>query len=395
MRVLFIVARVPGADFKGDQVRSLQQLTHLSARHRITLISLDTTRQPATIPPALRALCEQIIVIRHPWWRSLLGSARALLSGRPFQVEAYRSAGIDGQIERCLATSRFDLVHLQVARLAATCERTPPPPCVVDFVDALSLNMQRRAEHDRGPMAWIAAIEARRMRAYEQRVLRLAAGAAVSSVVDRDALGAPANLHLVDNGVDVDQFAYVSPVQRERGIVFVGNLGYFPNVDAVLWFADAVLPLVQRHCPEVTLTLVGARPHRLLQRLAARNAAVRLIGPVPATQPYLTRAAVAIAPMRAGSGQQLKVLEAMAAGTPVVLTPAVAASIEAEAERHYLVADDATAMAAAIGRLLDDAALRERLAVAARQCVEQRYTWRHAAERLERIWLQAANVSGD
>ncbi len=389
MRILFITARLPGADFRGDQIRSLQQLVHLGRRHRITLIALDASSPQTLISPLLATACERIITTKHSRWYAAIGVLRALFTGRPFQVEAYRSRAAKVAIDQCLQRGETDLIHVQLVRTGHLAESFLPVPCVIDLVDALSLNMKRRASRDRGPLAWIADNEAKRLQNYERKLLAKVAAAAVSSPVDLVSLGSPVNLYLVDNGVDLDEFPFVGTTRRDLTIVFVGNLGYFPNVDAILWFAKFVLPAVLINFPHARLSLVGARPHRRLRKIARQMSAIDLVGPVAKTHPYVAAAVMAIAPMRAGSGQQLKVLEAMASGTPTLVSSHVSASLRAQDDVHFLVADSASEMVAATCRLLGDAELRHRIARAARQLVEHQYTWRHSAERLEAIWQRA------
>jgi glycosyltransferase involved in cell wall biosynthesis len=172
--------------------------------------------------------------------------------------------------------------------------------------------------------------------------------------------------------------------------VFVGNLGYFPNVDAAGWFARQVLPLVAAARPGVMLSLVGARPARAVRQLARKDPHVTLVGPVPEVRSHLAAAAVAVAPLRAGSGQQLKILEAMAAGTPVVATTTAAAGLEAVPGEHLLVADDPAAFSAHVVTLLDDVSLRVAMAQRARRLVEERYSWERSARDLEALWCAAA-----
>jgi glycosyltransferase involved in cell wall biosynthesis len=168
--------------------------------------------------------------------------------------------------------------------------------------------------------------------------------------------------------------------------VFTGNLGYFPNVDAVDWFVREVLPRVQRVHPEATFVAAGARPHRRVRALADTAGSVVIEGDVPDLGAVLMRAAVAVAPMRAGSGQPLKILEAMACGAPVVATPLAASGIAAEPERHLLIGADADAFAAQVVRILDRPALASELAVTAHSLVQERYPWERSVAALEAIY---------
>jgi glycosyltransferase involved in cell wall biosynthesis len=168
-------------------------------------------------------------------------------------------------------------------------------------------------------------------------------------------------------------------------------MGYFPNVHAARWFAGRVLPRIRRALPGATFHVVGARPHRTLRRLARRDPAVVVTGFVEPLPPHLRRAAIAVAPIHAGSGQALKVLEAMATGTPVVATPLAAAGIGARPDEHLLVAEDPDSFAAQVVRLLRDPDLADRLAASARHFVEAQCTWEHSVAALEAVYRAVAD----
>ena len=362
-------------------------------RHAITLLSCKSAPRGTPWRAEMESCCERVITVERNSFGMALRVLVALVGERPLQVAMYDATPSRAQLDALLRASKFDLAHVQLVRLGPLISRLAPLPCVLDFVDALSLNMARRAERDRGPAGWVARVEAPRLARFERRLCAEAAAATVCSIPDRAAIGNFPNLHMVGNGVDLDRFPFVAERTRAAGLVFVGNLGYFPNVDAVSWFVREVMPLLAAAVPAVRIQLVGARPAPALRRIAARRPDVELVGPVPEVQPYLARAAVAVAPLRAGSGQQLKILEAMAAGTPVVATALAAAGMGALDGQHLLVADDARSMAEAIKRLLRDDELSARLARQARALVEASYSWRRSALDLERVWI-AAGAAG-
>jgi polysaccharide biosynthesis protein PslH len=390
--VLFVTSRVPGRHYRGDQLRAFHHIVQLGTRHRITLLAFDPLGDGAQIDQLLRERCQRIVVVPYSGAQMAWHALRGLASGLPFQVEAYNARSVREEFDRAVEAVRFDLVHLQLIRLGTLAQRARDLPVVMDFVDALSLNMTRRCETDRGALRRIAGVEARRLARYERYVANLLSATTISSRSDRLEINAPTSCVQVDNGVELQRFAFVESGRADNEIVFVGNLGYFPNVDAVEWFVCEVWPTLLREFPRLRLKLVGARPAASLAALAKKSVNVELIGPVSDVHPHLSRATLAIAPLRAGSGQQLKILEAMASGTPVVATTVAAAGIDAVDREHLLVTTDAAAMAHAIARLLSDATQRATLARAARVLVETRYTWTHSANALEAAWTMATKA---
>jgi glycosyltransferase involved in cell wall biosynthesis len=281
-----------------------------------------------------------------------------------------------------------DLVHLQLARLDALVPSVPKHPLYVDLVDALSLSTLRRARRTRAPLRFLLEIEARRIRKVEEAILRRADGAAVVSEADANALGAPDHLSVVPLGVDGEAFPFDGSPREGHTVAFTGNLGYFANVDAVTWFAQTVWPLVRAGVPDSRLELIGARPHRAVKRLAAASPGVALIGAVPDMGTALRSAAVAVAPLLAGAGQQIKVLEAMASGTPVVATSIVAQGLGA-ASRAILVADDPADFARQVIALLTDRPRAQAQAAAAARQIQESHTWSGSARLLEAAWSAA------
>ncbi len=239
----------------------------------------------------------------------------------------------------------------------------------------------------------IAAAEAARLLRYENELICRGLTCLVVAESERAPLEGREAVRVVPNGVDLAAFAYVEDGRPAARLVFAGNLGYFPNVDAATFLVRDVLPRVRAAVAGAELRLVGARPARRVRALAGA-AGVSLASSVPAMAPELARATVAVVPLRAGSGLQNKVLEAMAAGTPVVATPrAVAGLALGAAGEEVLVADDAAGLAAAAVALLRDPARARAQARAARALVERRYRWGDSAAGVEAAWQAAVEVA--
>lgn len=386
LRILFVTARFPYPALKGDQVRAYHQLRLLGRRHDVSLLSFAERPPAAADLQHVRELCSGVAVV--PLSRAAMATAlvRHAASPLPWQTALFQTGAMRAAVRATLARD-FDLVHVQLARMAEHV-LDAPVPCVVDLIDALSLNFERRAREERGPLRPLVAAEARRMRAYERAICARAAAACVVSAVDRDAIGVP-SVRVIGNGVDCEHFRVGRAARRPESLVFTGNMGYFPNVNAVAWFAREVLPQIQAEVPGATLTIAGANPSREVRALAATQRGVIVTGYVEDIRAALGAASVAVAPMRAGSGMQNKVIEAMACGTPVVATPFAMGALRARDEREVLVATDARAFAAQTVRLLRDEVLRARIATAARAFVERTHSWEQSVAELEVLYRGA------
>ncbi len=194
------------------------------------------------------------------------------------------------------------------------------------------------------------------------------------------------SLTVNSNGVDLSEFPPATGPRDPRLVVFTGNLGYFANIDAVCWFADRVLPLIWREMPDVRLRVAGARPSRRVLALGARDSRISVAGEVEHMHPTLASAQVAVAPMNAGSGQLLKVLEAMSTATPVVATSRALSGIDAIDGRHAIVGDTPEAFARAVVSLLADPRRAAEIGAAGRELVERLYTWERSVAELERVY---------
>lgn len=387
MQILYLTARPPIPPLKGDQVRSYHQLRSLARRHEITLVTFcgpDLVESPAG---ELEELCRKVVRIPHDWRRRLVQATLPFLRRRwPLQVGLYHSRAYAQAVRDHLSKGRFDVVHAQLSRICANLPPRPGIPVVCDFVDALSLNMERRARQERPWIRPFAAWEASRMHRWETALAARFDRSVVVSEVDRAALGTPDRVSVVPNGVDLERFSYRRDGRKAATIAFSGNMSYFPNVDAAEWFADRVLPRVLDLRPDAEFLIAGANPHARLRRIADRNPAVVLTGFVPRMEQVLQAATLAVAPMRSGTGIQNKVIEAMAAGLPAVVSNFAMGGLRAVPGTDLELAGDEESFAKAVVRLLDDPQERDRLAANARKYVEREHSWEHSVHLLEQAY---------
>jgi glycosyltransferase involved in cell wall biosynthesis len=242
-----------------------------------------------------------------------------------------------------------------------------------------SMLLERRAAVERRWLArWVLERESRKLGAYERAVAPRYDANLVMSVPDERLLleRAPGSrTALVPNGVDTTYFAPSDPSDETPAVVYAGGMNMLANRDAVLYFLESVWPLVVAKVPEVRFFAVGQDPPRELRDIAARDPQVVVTGKVPDIRPYVRQSAVYIVPIRVGGGTRLKVLDAMASGKAIVSTSVGCEGIEVRPDEHLLIADSPSDFAASTIALLQDAARRRVLGMAARRLVEDRYAW--------------------
>jgi sugar transferase (PEP-CTERM/EpsH1 system associated) len=302
-------------------------------------------------------------------------------------VAAFNEPKLHIAISRKFADLQPDLIMVYSCNVAQYAEHFPQVPRIMQFAELDSSRWGQFARRSRLPLRWVYAIEQRRFFAYERHTARTFSHALVCTAaeqLDFERLIPGVPVSLVGNGVDLDYFRSKGVAKRPGSIVFTGVMDYFPNVDAVVWFCDKVLPIVQKQIPEADLTICGSRPTAAVRRLAKRRG-VTVTGRVPDTRPYLDLAEVFVAPMRMARGIQNKLLEALAMGLPCVVSAAAATGTVVPEGEGLLAADDPEEFAEHIVRLLRDGPFRAAMAGKARAVAERNYRWETQLACLDRV----------
>ncbi|HEU5439930.1 MAG TPA: glycosyltransferase family 4 protein [Ktedonobacterales bacterium] len=388
MNVLVVCSRIPRPTW-GAGTRNYALLRALAARHRVALLALVDGDDPDLVArdtSHLAGLASPIRLVQVPGGHGKrLRQLAAVARGRSYQLDECSPRTAAAPLAELLAAEHFDAVLFESALTAGY----PVPSGTHVIVDQHNLEyelVRRTFEQERnGPRKWYAALEYRALCSAELERCRRADAVTVTSERERRILaellpGTP--VAVVPNGVDVGAFTPAAPEEEVPGrVVFTGTLGYHPNVQAVLHFARACWPRIRAELPDAEWQVVGSYPPAEVQRLAELPG-VTVTGTVPAVQPYLRAASVAVVPLLVGGGTRLKILEALATGKAVVTTAVGCEGLALTPGEHALIEDDPDAFAAAVVALLRDPARRAALGAAGRALVEARYGWERCAEPL-------------
>jgi sugar transferase (PEP-CTERM/EpsH1 system associated) len=392
VRILFLTHRLPYAPNRGDRIRALHILKRLARSAEVDLVSLVHDREEEQHAADLEPVTSSITVARVPRWSNYGRAVRALAAGQPLTHALLDAPGLASALRR-LVVERPPHVVLAYCSGMARFALEPPLsglPLVLDMVDVDSVKWRTLAQKAALPLRRVYAAEARSLSAFEARAARHARAVLVVNERERDSLRQiepAANVQVVPNGVALDAFRPHQPASDERRVVFCGVMGYRPNEDGAVWLARSVWPLVRQEYPDARLSLVGSNPTAAVRRLAVYDPTIEVTGAVPDVRPYLWRSAVAVAPLFVARGLQNKVLEAVAAGLPCVVTPAVLEGLPKEVLSGCLLASDADAFAVAVRRVLARTAT-ERRSIAGNGDMSA-LTWDSQLARLEPI-LRAA-----
>jgi len=395
MRLLFLTSRLPFPPNRGDRTRVFNFIRTLSADHEIDLISFISRESECVHRRQVLSFCRAVHLVRIPPIQSALSAVFNAWRDLPLQVSYYRSQAMRRTIDAVVGASSFDAVYVHLFRMAPYAEHLRDAYRIVDLTDVISQEIKRSLPYRSLPSRILYAIEQPRIERYE----RLVAGACdeVWMVAERErrALAAAcpeANVRVVPCGVDAGLF---HPTEADDGmcrLLFVGNMCVPHNVDAAVYLVQDILPRVRAQLPDVRLTIAGADPVRVV-RMLEKNPAVTVTGYVPDLNGLLNQTSVFVAPLRFGAGVQNKVIEAMAAGRPVVTTRLVNDGLRATPGRDLLVADDPGDLAGHIVTLCRDPLRRRQLGAQARRFVTRHYRWSCVSDRMRAI--QEANTNPD
>ena len=419
MRILYFSPRKCWPVNAGARLRDYQLARQLARRASVTYFGLfdpgERAHEPENdglVPP--EAIFERSLLLPKPPAYGAWNLLRGLAGPTPVTVLNYTSRSASAALADLGREMNFDAVQVEgihLARYIPVLRAFPGrPPVLCDWHDLFSESMTRYSESIESlPRRLYALRTARLLEGMETELLRVCDAHLVVSERNKQRLlenSPSASLHIIENGVDTGyhseeqmEDAYARWPLREKGtgeygrsnrIVFVGAMDYTANIDAVTHFARQIWPRIRERVPELSFTIVGRNPAPAVTALRGQPG-IEVSGTVSDVRPYYREAFVVVVPLRLGSGTRLKILEAMAAGVPVVSTTLGAEGLEAKPGEEILIADTPEDTAEAIVRLRRTPELRQALEERGRKLVACRYDWRVIGERLYSIYENAVD----
>lgn len=393
MKVLFLTYDVPYPLISGGKIRAYHLIKNLAQKHQITLFSYYRSEKQRQYFPELKKYCRKIFLFkrRPPWhWQNLL---RCLTSSLPFTATVYHHSGLRQTLVDELKNNQYDLVHFESFY----------PALYLPLVKKMGIKTLLGNEniewqiYDRYacqqflPIKWLLRLEVWRMKLYEEKLWRQADVNIAPSKADAKMIGkiTGRKCPVISNGVDLGS---IKPRPEKLGsptIIFVGTMIYQANNDAVWYFLKEIYPMIKSQVPQVKFILVSWHKPSWLNNFLVDTSIEFVQDRETTAYEFFRRAGVLVAPIRIASGTRIKILEAMAAGLPVVTSSVGIEGIEANVGKEVIIADDPQDFANQVVELLANKNRRQELSLAGRKLVKKLYSWETIAEKLNKIYEKA------
>jgi sugar transferase (PEP-CTERM/EpsH1 system associated) len=389
-QLLVLLSRFPYPLEKGDKLRAYYQLEELSKNYRITLFA--TSDKPITNNDfeKVESLCEHVEVQYLSRGKRFFSLLLGLFSDLPFQVHYFRSLTGMNKVKTLILDNEFEHIYCQLIRSAEYVKNIHHIPKTIDYMDAFSAGVERRIAKRKWYDKWLFRLESKRLRKYERKIFDFFEHHTIISEQDRSLIAHPDKHKIVaiPNGIAPHFFEDLKRTET-HDFVFVGNMSYPPNIDAVHYIAEHILPSF----PTSTLLISGATPHASLKKLASSHKQIEMTGWVDDIRDSYLDGKIFLAPMTIGTGMQNKLMEAMALQTPCITTDLANNAIGAINNKHILVGNTPEEIISKIHELLESDEKRQVIASAAQHFVQERYSWERTTNDLVSLMRQKGTKS--
>lgn len=407
MKILWLSHLIPYPPKGGVLQRSYNLIKETSKHHELTLIAFIQTSLLETRCSSVEAgvkeayhhlegYCKQVQFIKIPceskkYGKNLL-AIKSIFTNDPYSINWLKSDEMLAAIRTLNQANDFDLVHFDTISLAPYAKEFDGIPKVLNHHNIESHMMLRRAEQQQNLARKLYfTIEGMKLLRYEKKVCPKFDLHLTCSLLDSARLAeiVPAlNITETPNGVDIGYFNPQPENEIEKHLVFAGSLNWYPNRDAMHYFAREIWPLVKNAVPDITMNVIGSSPSPELLELAEKDARFIVHGYVDDVRPYLSSACIYVCPIRDGGGTKLKILDAFSMAMATVAHPTACEGIDVTDGKNILLASTPEEFASKIKRLINEPEMRKNISHQARQLVVDKYTFSMIGEKLSESYQQ-------
>lgn len=396
MKILYVTYGLPYPPNSGARVRDYNLIRHVSQEHTVLLLSLLEDPEERKFIPHIEALCDYIdVALMHPRTAAqhIKGVAECLYRKRPLATHAFFYHEMARKIHAAVRNNKIDIIQIEHSFLApyigvlphgASCRK------ILSFQNLGFLQYRRMMLLKTGALQKVLFfLKWLMMTRWEANYAARFDESIVVSAHERELL-LSANPKLsvteIPNGVDTEQLVPLPPPNHINSLIFAGTMGYPPNIDAMLYFCNRILPLIERRFPDLELFIAGRCPSPEIKKLGMKSN-ITVTGSVEDIRDIYKLASVCVVPLRAGGGTRLKILEAMALGRPVVSTSLGAEGLMVN-NKNIIIADTPESFAKGVIDLLSDPRRRSDISESARKLVKENYDWRSLSNRLIDLYIR-------
>jgi len=386
VQVLFLCHRIPYPPDKGDKIRAFHELRAMAAVHEVDLFTLADQPGDMAFREPLLQFCRNVTVTQIAPKLARLRTMPYLLTKKALTLPYFYSAQLAAAVRDALHARSYDRIFVYCSSMAQYVEGVTGIPIVIDLVDVDSDKWTQYAKVSKFPLSTVYRREGHALQRYEREICDRASCVVVTTEREAQLMRQITNssrVQVVPNGVDAHYFdsATVPMARTAPTVIFTGDMSYFPNQEAVSFFARQALPLIRRSIEGTRFLIVGRNPGKAVLQLREIEG-VEVTGFVPDVRAYLAKAHVAVAPFTIAAGIQNKILEAMAYGLPVVATSRTKRGLSPEVADLVTTGDTAQELSSAIVTMLKDPQLAARKGIEGRQRVTALYRWEASLGRL-------------
>lgn len=383
MKLFVILPRVPYPTEKGDKLRAFNHIRQLSKKHEIILCALNDSVLHEQAIPMLSKYAKAVYIIPISKFTILFNLIKSIFTDKPLQVGYFYNGSTAKKINAIIEKHKPDHIFCQLIRVAEYVKNSRIPK-TLDYQDVFSKGMERRLATSPGYLKPFLKMEHTRLLKYEHDIFSSFDNKIIISYPDRDQIPHPERekIVVVPNGVDTDFFKPME-FEKEFDLVFTGNMGYPPNINAAEFLVHRIMPILLKRKPDLKLLIAGANPN--LKVSVLKSAHVEVSGWVPDMRECYASAHIFIAPMQIGTGLQNKLLEAMAMKVPCITSPLANQALKATDREEILVAETPEEYADCIMQLLTDAEFNKKISSNGYQYVLKNFSWEKETAKIEEL----------
>jgi polysaccharide biosynthesis protein PslH len=394
LKILIITPRIPYPPFRGDKLKPYNLSRYLSDNNEVTIACFTTNRKEKNDIRKIEKPGIKVYTVKLSVFKSLLNVVLTFFTSKPLQSGWFYSADMRKLIRKLTEEQNFDVVYFHLIRSAQYLQDVQGKPVykVLDLTDAVSLYLKRFADIEKNPFKKLfIRMEQRRLEKYERIACKFDT-VFICSEVDKEYFekkNISPNIRLLYNGVDTEYFSGNNSRYNPNKIIFTGNMPYYPNQDAVVFFTKSIFPKVLKKQPDAVFYIVGQNPPPAIQKLSSGN--IKVTGFVPDIKQEYLDSCVNVAPMRFGAGTVNKVTESISLGVPVVSTSIAIKGLPHQLHKYIFVADDVDSFAEQVIKIMQDNSIRTTLMEEGKEVVRELLSWEYIAKNFENYILNEIN----